>query len=293
MLDVATRSPLPTESRGWRRLAAAVALPRHQLARALREPHRWRALHYSGVLTALHALIEPDDRSFVRDWFGTDDATLDRIDADLRGDVAFVRALETAHRRARGAAMTLLGEHGAEDADRCHRLLYHAVRLQRPAIVVETGVFDGLSSAFILKALRDNGHGRLCSIDLAARVATRASTDRMPHATLPTGADPGWIVPEDLRDRWTLRLGASQDVLEPWLAELGTIDVFFHDSLHTHDHMRWEYEHAWRALAPSGLLLSDDVFWCTAFWRFARAVSVPSRVVRGMGFLRKPTRGSP
>src|SRR5262249_47718656 len=57
---------------------------------------------------------------------------------------------------------------------------------------------------------------------------------------------------------------------------------------HTHAHMAWEYATAWPALADGGLLLSDDVFWSTAFWRFARQVKTRGRIVRGMGFLRKP-----
>ena len=149
-------------------------------------------------------------------------------------------------------------------------------------------MFDGFSSAFILKGLRDNRRGRLCSVDLPARTPARSSTDKMVFDALPAGADPGWLVPDALRARWTLRLGASAHVLAPWLAELGTIDIFFHDSLHTAANMLWEYSTAWEALAGGGLLLSDDVFWSTAFWRFRRRVGGYGRVVRGMGFLRKP-----
>jgi hypothetical protein len=123
----------------------------------------------------------------------------------------------------RGTPIRVLGTTSAADHDRNLRLLYYSTRLERPEIVVETGVFDGLSSAFILKALRDNGHGRLCSIDLPARTPVRASTDKMRDATLPAGAEPGWIVPDALRARWALRLGASRTLLEPWLDELGRI----------------------------------------------------------------------
>src|SRR4029078_12987181 len=91
----------------------------------------------------------------------------------------------------------------AADHERSSRLLYYCVRLRRPAVVVETGVFDGFSSAFILKALADNHHGRLCSIDVPARAPIAASTDKMPFATLPDGADPGWLAPDVARARWT------------------------------------------------------------------------------------------
>ena len=269
------------------RMTAALALPRHQLGRALREPARLRRLNWATVASSLRSLGEPDDRRFVCDWFGVGAAAFHRLEAELAGDERFVGAIESAHRARRGAAIRLLGGSSAEDHDRSHRLLYYAVRLQRPRVVVETGVFDGLSSAFILKALRDDGgQGRLCSIDLPARTPIRASTDKMAFDRLPPGAEPGWIVPDDLRDRWTLRLGTSAALLAPWLAEIGPIDCFFHDSLHTHDNMAREYATAWPALVPGGLLVSDDVFWSSAFHRFRRAVG-GGAIVRGMGFVRK------
>jgi predicted O-methyltransferase YrrM len=262
-------------------------LPWHQLRRAVREPGRLSRLHHASVLASLRSLGEPTERRFLADYLGLDGPTLQRFEADLVEDVDFVREIERRHRDVRKTSLHLLGGAGGADHDRCHRLLYYCARALRPAVVVETGVFDGFSSAFLLKALRDNGRGRLCSIDLPARAAVRASTDKMLFDRLPAGAEPGWIVPEGLRSCWELRLGTSRAVLGPWLAELGTIDLFFHDSLHSFENMTWEYSSAWPALAAGGLLLSDDVFWSRAFRRFARKAGGGERVFRGMGFLRK------
>lgn len=44
--------------------------------------------------------------------------------------------------------------------------LYYIVRMTSPEIVVEAGVYRRIGSAFILKGLKDNGHGDLYSIDL-------------------------------------------------------------------------------------------------------------------------------
>src|SRR5271170_5289964 len=41
--------------------------------------------------------------------------------------------------------------------------LYHLVRLTRPTTIVETGVYRGISSAFLLAALEANGLGNLVS----------------------------------------------------------------------------------------------------------------------------------
>lgn len=127
--------------------------------------------------------------------------------------------------------------------------------------MVETGVADGATSAYILQALEDNGRGHLHSIDL-------------PSERLPPGAAPGWIVDASLRHRWTLRIGASSQLLEPLLRELDSIDVFLHDSLHTYDNMLFEYRAAWPFLHGDGLFLSHDVGRNTAFFDFAREVGI-------------------
>jgi predicted O-methyltransferase YrrM len=47
--------------------------------------------------------------------------------------------------------------------------LYVLVRIFKPEVVVETGVANGVSSSFILKALDQNSRGKLYSIDLHYR----------------------------------------------------------------------------------------------------------------------------
>ena len=161
------------------------------------------------------------------------------------------------------------------------RLLYLAVRILRPALVVETGPFNGTSSAFLLAALDDNGHGRLVSFDVPA------AKDAI-GVPIPTGLEPGWLVPDELRPRFALVLGDIRETLGPWLATEKPIDLFLHDSLHTLRHMLFEYRLAWRHLRPGGLLVSDDVFWNPAFWLFTRRHRVPFSHIGTIGLVRKP-----
>jgi predicted O-methyltransferase YrrM len=126
------------------------------------------------------------------------------------------------------------------------RLCYLACRLTSPEIVVETGVAYGVSSAFILRAMQENGHGTLFSVDLPP---LRRRYERFW----------GIAVPGELRDRWRLHRGTSARVLPRLLNENVTVDLFVHDSLHTHRNMRREFDAVWPHLREGGLLLADDV----------------------------------
>ena len=163
-------------------------------------------------------------------------------------------------------------------------MLYLIVKLLAPDIVVETGVAAGESSTFILQALEDNKKGRLYSIDLPS--SGPALADGSTYSQ-PKGKQNGWIVPDMLRHRWHLTLGDSRSELPPLLKELGQIDCFLHDSLHTRDHMLWEYQTAWPFIKEGGVLLSDDCEANEAFIEFCSAVKRPFQHYCTIGSIRK------
>ena len=80
----------------------------------------------------------------------------------------------------------------------------------------------------------------------------------MSHERLPKGLSAGWCVPDWLKSRQHLLLGRAEELLASLLEELGEIDVFIHDSLHTYEHMTWEFETAWPYIREGGFLWSDD-----------------------------------
>jgi len=151
-----------------------------------------------------------------------------------------------------------------------HEFLYVLVRLAKAQIVFETGVFDGLSSAIILQALNKNSDGMLVSVDLPATKTIKWSTHRMPETTLPPSCQPGWVIPDYLRERHCLVLGDSKELVPDLFKEHGKIDIFLHDSLHTFEYQWFEYSTAWPHLSEGGFLLSDDIFWSPAFHRFCK-----------------------
>lgn len=161
------------------------------------------------------------------------------------------------------------------------RHLVNAVtRILRPGVMVETGVARGFATAVSLRAMEDNGQGHLYSVDLPSLQFRGAEVV-------------GQAVPEDLKHRWTLRLGPSRSVLPGLVREVAPLDVFLHDADHTYPSQLEEYETAWPELRSGGVLLSDDV--CnTAFLDFARSVAVrPILIVtagepNAIGALTKP-----
>lgn len=150
--------------------------------------------------------------------------------------------------------------------------LYAVVRKRRPAVVLETGVCNGFSTAILLEGLRRNGTGHLYSVDLP-EVAGDIEGGRQfwsgkGGAVVPPGRPSGWLVPEKLQDRWTLCLGRSADVLPGLVNRLSQIDLFIHDSEHSLENQMLEFGLAWRHLCSGGLLAASDINCSSAFLQF-------------------------
>jgi predicted O-methyltransferase YrrM len=172
-------------------------------------------------------------------------------------------------------------------------LLYLLVRKYKPKAFVETGVWRGASSAFILAAMRENGFGRLYSIDLPPAEAATGKTEAGIHLSDGQNFEHitvGDYVPEFLKDRWELILGDARVELPNLLKRIGTIDAFFHDSLHTYDHMTFEFKTAWPHLSTGGWLLSHDVVWNAAWAEFTNSVGVKPFVYHSLSMFQKPAR---
>ena len=169
--------------------------------------------------------------------------------------------------------------------------LYALVRHLKPTTAVETGVANGFSTAFLLLALDRNGEGHLHSIDLPRIVGEDDQIDFYEgegRAGVPPEHLPGWLIPDHLRERWTLRLGKSQDELPPLLESLPELDFFMHDSEHSYECMSFEFGRAWPRLREGGVLVSDDVNSTAAFPELsARVGREPIAMARGMAFLVK------
>jgi hypothetical protein len=146
-------------------------------------------------------------------------------------------------------------------------LLYVLIRLYRPVRCLETGVFYGGNTCFMLHALRRNGSGELISIDLPGNDAEGNERHHLVGDSehVPAGLDSGFLVPEALRKSWTLVRGDSHSEI-PRLK--GAFDFYIHDSEHSYDFIKKEMSLVWPRLSSRAVALADDLDWSNGFFSF-------------------------
>jgi predicted O-methyltransferase YrrM len=141
-------------------------------------------------------------------------------------------------------------------------VLYALIRMRSPSAVIETGVWHGVSSFIILKALKMSGGGTLCSIDI-------------PPLNPRNRIVVGGFVPDELRESWDLHIGPATKLL-PQIVDRamahGGFDMFVHDSDHNYFNMMREFRISWPALKPAGILIADDAHTNDAVLDFADEV---------------------
>jgi predicted O-methyltransferase YrrM len=120
------------------------------------------------------------------------------------------------------------------------RALYCAVRAERPQVVAESGVHDGLGSVVLLRALERNEaeggpRGRLLGFDI--------------------NPDAGWLV--EAAEGFELIVGDARETLKPALARDG-VDLLVQDSLKEHSHETFELEAAAANRRGDRLILYSD-----------------------------------
>lgn len=139
--------------------------------------------------------------------------------------------------------------------------IYCCVRVLQPETIIETGVAHGYSSWIILNALNKNKKGKLYSIDLP-------NNDTNKDYNFQNQPTTGWLVPDTLRSRWEMHLGDAKILLPKILNKLGSLDMFFHDSDHSFEHMQYEFNTVHPFMKKEGIILSDDVHKNAAFAQY-------------------------
>jgi len=150
-------------------------------------------------------------------------------------------------------------------------LIYVLLRHLQPDYAIETGVYYGGNTVFLLAALHRNGRGRLVSIDLPDAAIRRSATAHPRHPLVgdselyDSQLRPGFIVPDHLKDRWEFVEGDSL-VEIPRRSE--TFDFYMHDSDHSMNFLGAEIAAVLPRLAPSAVAVVDDIDWSNGFFAF-------------------------
>lgn len=118
---------------------------------------------------------------------------------------------------------------------------YVFVRALKPALIVETGIYLGLGSLTLLRALARNAEegapGELMSFDTNPRA--------------------GGIVRDKAQDGWHRFVGFTHDLLLP-AVEGRRVNMLFQDTLHTEENQRFEFGAALSHAAPHLLLVDGS-----------------------------------
>ena len=133
--------------------------------------------------------------------------------------------------------------------------LYVLVRLLKPQVVLETGVQNGCSTELILWAIRRNGAGRLYSID-SGPTSSDGSHATAWHQT--QDGIPGKGILHGLRPYWDLTVGLAREYLLTLCHRVRTVDLFWHDSDHSAENVRFEFSTVKEYIRPGGLLSLHD-----------------------------------
>ncbi len=134
--------------------------------------------------------------------------------------------------------------------------IYSITRTFKPKNVVETGVGPGTTSYAFLSALKAGG--TLHSFDIGEKYGDEDKAEPV-----------GFVVPQKMREKWDLTIGDSKLTLRKKLDEIGQVDLFFHDSEHTHEHVMYELESVLPHLSDRFIILVDNYDWTKAPELFA------------------------
>jgi len=143
--------------------------------------------------------------------------------------------------------------------EECVRI-YCLLRKLEPKVVVETGVYNGVLTLGVLAALNDNTTGELYAIDNSKTSTGSVEWNNSPaeegSTRLPEGKEPGWIIPREFEERWTLRQGEMKSELRDLLSDVSRVNVFIHNSRPQASRMLYEFELVWEYLESEGIILS-------------------------------------
>jgi predicted O-methyltransferase YrrM len=150
------------------------------------------------------------------------------------------------------------------------KALYVITRVVKPQSILEIGVANGMSTAYILGALNDE--------NMSPESVTIHAIDRPQFAyqirerrgkfgiegrggLIPDNKEVGWLAPNDIKSNYNyqLHIGDFTHILEDILETSGNLDLAVYDASKDSDEMKFAYQRCINKLNGEGVLISDDV----------------------------------
>ena len=150
-------------------------------------------------------------------------------------------------------------------------LIYSLIRHYKPRNILETGVYYGGNTIFILKALKKNKKGKLVAIDLPDRqikkFKSKVSGFRHPMVKetekYTENLLPGFIIPKKYKFNYELILGeATKEIKKQKLK----FDFYIHDSDHSFKYLINELKATENKKKKKAFIVVDDIDWSNAFY---------------------------
>lgn len=157
-------------------------------------------------------------------------------------------------------------------------LLYNLCEASQSCKVLETGVAYGWSTFAILLSLNSRPKSSLISVD-------------MPYAKARNESFVGTVVPDHLRNAWTLLRESDFTGIPKAISTLKEIDLCHYDSDKSYLGRKRSYKLIWKALKKGGLFISDDIGDNIGFKEFCESVALKPIIVswnnKYIGILKK------
>ena len=156
-------------------------------------------------------------------------------------------------------------------------LIYVLVRYLKPKHILETGVYYGGNTIFLLAAVMKNDFGTVHSVDLPDSQISEITKNSDTNGILlrhhkvgdselyDKSLTPGFLVPEYLKKRWEFIEGNSLEIIPALDHQL---DFYVHDSEHSFSFLDCELNATLEKLTENAVIVVDDIGWSNAFFKF-------------------------
>jgi predicted O-methyltransferase YrrM len=216
-----------------------------RLSRTALRRHSEFILHYLGWpnVEGLHRALVPGASEFVEAMVANKADTLSKARAEYEALIPTFKRLVS--------ELTLPFPLSWGTEQDTTFVLYALARLHRPSVILELGVANGVSTYWLLSALKANGRGVLHSVDVDPRA--------------------GHLI-DSMDEQWCFHLHDARSAdkqLESLLNRLPGLAMFFHDASHDYVGQLHDYQAVQPFLAPGAIVISDDVHSSHAFGDWA------------------------